>query len=297
LVATVPDKAKQTEIVADGPKAVRVEVRKRLTKAEADAFTANSAIKKELTHVTTSKEAAEAIASGGFKLTGRLGGKYFGDGVYLGTDSTTTKFYQKYIGESYDEPVTLKLRVNVQNPLRVNVGDWNAMQVQREVIGRQIAKQAGLAKEYQSSVSSMNATNREIVEKYNKTKHGTLDEHKKKNGWVEDVSATAVKRVLESAGYDSLEIVDKKFRQDVGGNQLVVFDPKRVTVIDAGAAAKTKSLHRESWLYDNQAGSSKPRAAKSMATKAKPTRQRVEQPDDMTEDDDAILDGIWDSIE
>lgn len=37
--------------------------------------------------------------------------------------------------------------------------------------------------------------------------------------------------------------------------------------------------------------------AKSMPTKSPTSRPQAEQPDEMTEDDDAILDGIWDSIE
>lgn len=39
-------------------------------------------------------------------------------------------------------------------------------------------------------------------------------------------------RVLVELGYDGLEILKDRFTLAVGGNQIVVFDPRRVVVID-----------------------------------------------------------------
>jgi len=51
------------------------------------------------------------------------------------------------------------------------------------------------------------------------------------NGYIQNPDEVALTSILKNAGYDSLYITDNKGHADVGGTQLIVFDPTNVRVI------------------------------------------------------------------
>jgi hypothetical protein len=165
-----------------------------MTRAEADAWVADSVYPTSVFHVTTI-EAAITIRRRGFDLSRRSDGRAWGDGVYAALDQGTLGHYLRQLGA---RGVALELRVNVRRVLSLHI-----LNSSRRLPLLQALAQIpdGLARFIDAGLQAPNR-------------------------------ATAFTHVVTEAGYDALEIWEDRFTPEVGGNQLVVFDPRRVVVCD-----------------------------------------------------------------
>lgn len=175
-----------------------------MSTTEAAKWSAKSAYQEPVFHVTR-KTAASAIRNDGFKTEGETFGKLWGDGVYVATDDATTAIYQAEAKQEMGfTPATLKLRLNVRKiyDYKPGYGD-SAFDLAAKLPGGR-ARLDELTGEYLARSFA-----------------GT---------WKGDPRAAALRDMLTENGYDALKI-SAPGEIGVGGNQIIVFDPKRVTVV------------------------------------------------------------------
>jgi hypothetical protein len=258
-----------------------------MTPEEADAWSAGSAIRQPLQHVTV-PEQVPAITSGGFIIPKKTTfGRLWGNGVYMTLGPESTHLYENMPGWGSVSMATLDTRVNVKNPAQVDVTDMPHDQYTPASEARRwVAGKLGLSKEWadwelawakkQSEQMQLEeAAQRaiptpfpaghpiwhkrpdwadlskdppELREAYKanvaagaKQKAWLLD-----HGWdpsFEDTGRSdSFNQFLQEQGHDALVITDRMSqhgyvdpldypRYSVGGNQVVVFDPRQVTVV------------------------------------------------------------------
>jgi uncharacterized protein YdaT len=229
-----------------------------MSTAEADAFTKESAFKATTTHTTPSRN-VESLKTEGFNLSNRKGGRVWGDGVYVATDRGTTQFYEGFFGEKVS---TLKVRVDVRNPYVVKYTKADAELVPygsgptpvRSRVGvERIAKELGVderihdamnrhqdafldwradLREVRKAADPMNPASERAAaagEEWRKT-------HPRPTGIDTLTFEGAVTDELKRRGFDGIvvEIDPEALRLwgRVGGSQVVVFDPKRVVIVE-----------------------------------------------------------------
>jgi hypothetical protein len=207
-----------------------------MTAAEADAFTADSAVRETMEHVT-SRSGAAAIEKEGFKLdVAEATGRVWGNGAYLSLDADTTNFYTLH------SPGSTKLRVkaNVQKVL-----DFDATGLSPGESGvREIAAD-GLKKypEFKKIVKRIEGEDLSLLRELRKVRAENpkaftgarekewLRQRGYRGGKIETDRA-ALTELLKAEGYDAIRITQRgAVSGSVGGNQLVVIDPKKVVVI------------------------------------------------------------------
>jgi hypothetical protein len=165
-----------------------------MTRAEAERWAAGSVFRAPVFHVTT-VEAAASIRLHGFDLSRRAGGRAWGNGVYAAVDRATRDRYMEHLGRF---GVTLPVRVDVRRVLTIRIGPTSGLPPVMQLLS---VVPAGL---------------RRFIDA----------------GLVAPDRATALTRVLLDEGYDAVEIREDRFSASVGGNQVVVFDPRRVVVVN-----------------------------------------------------------------
>jgi hypothetical protein len=168
-----------------------------MTSTEADRWAANSIFPAPVFHVTT-EGAAAAIRRTGFDLSERRWGRVWGIGIYAATDAATLDIYRTIAGPNCE---VLELRVNVMRilPLRIAASRHRPP---LEYLLTRLPDGMGRFVEARLRLTDV---------------------------------AEAIRQVVVAAGYDALEIVEASFTPAVGGNQLVVYDPRSVVVIDDNA--------------------------------------------------------------
>ena len=106
-----------------------------MSRDEAESFVANSAIKQDVYHVTTSG-AVESIRENGFDLDKRAFGRVWGDGVYVGQDERVSEKYEKLVGPGARR---IKLKIDVKDPFVQEIFDNEFNQedlIQRAALNR-----------------------------------------------------------------------------------------------------------------------------------------------------------------
>jgi hypothetical protein len=168
-----------------------------MARATAERWAANSAFKDDVYHITPGVANERSIKANGFNLDAQKFGRMWGDGVYVGADQNTADVYRQWTGRSAR---TLAIKLNIEKPF-----------VYREVYSN--FKQADIVMEALGlSDSSANRVRAVALIRDN---------------------ANGLSGVLSDLGYDALHIVPKDSNVSrVGGNQLVIFDPKKVVVIN-----------------------------------------------------------------
>jgi hypothetical protein len=172
-----------------------------MTRAEADAWAAGSAYVTPVYHAT-SQDAAARIRQEGFDLSLRRFGRVWGNGIYATPDPNVASVYASLYGT---DAVRLELRVNVSLVLSVRLVQTSAPDALRQVL---TAIPDGFARYMDRSID------------LSRRSPGTY------------VRPEALTRTIVEAGYDALEIVDVGITPAVGGSQLVVYDPRKVVVVD-----------------------------------------------------------------
>lgn len=178
--------------------APQVAYKPSMTQKEADLWAANSAHKTPVFH-RTDTENVRAIQKEGFSLRKTRFGRIWGNGVYMTDDPVARKKYAQWIGSSSKE---LELRINVRN---VFVFDSDMLD----------KKNYPMFQRFEVIASTIPGGQ----ERYNQLVKELFDE------------AEAISRLLQENGYDALLITQRRFSEIVGGTQILVFDPKNVTVV------------------------------------------------------------------
>jgi hypothetical protein len=140
-------------------------------------------------------EAAVAIRREGFNLGFHAAGRIWGNGVYAAIDRATEHQYLQLLGR---EGTSLELRVSVRKVLRVRLSDQDSTHPLHQLLAN---LPAGLRRFLDAMIL------------------------------LRDRPA-ALTRILTEEGYDAVEIVADRFSPGIGGNQLVVFDPRKVVVVN-----------------------------------------------------------------
>jgi hypothetical protein len=208
-----------------GPKAVPVPAWKpTMTPAEAGRFAADSVLKEVATHVTTA-EGAASLRAHGFDLARKGFGRVYGDGAYLGLGAEAPAHYEMFVRASGREPVTLKVRADVRNPLILGDPADHAP----ETI---LAPIPGGIDRYRAAVAAIEARNGPISEAYFGIAGDRPDweEFAAARGYDFNPHGRALTAVVTGAGHDAIVIRQGKLTPGVGGSQVVVFDPKRVVI-------------------------------------------------------------------
>lgn len=231
--------------------------------SEADAWSAGSAVQGPLYHATSARNAGK-IRRGGFDLEVQRKrswdnfGQLWGGGAYLSLDQETAGLYAA-------DRTQLELRANVKNPLVVDTaqrGHIDEAQFVAKLIGpdaleqwREAARRDRRAwKALQEKAKSLypepempprdgsyDSKAWEDWGKLSRSRSDKRDNYIKKH-WT-PLQITLLPKLLKDAGYDSILIHDAKLKQELrdqrkyggwggsGGNQLVVLDPRDVTVV------------------------------------------------------------------
>lgn len=168
-----------------------------MTRAEAEAWVKNSAVPGDTWHVTRSENAEGISQKGftkGFDLSRKAFGRVWGDGVYVSDNPETSKMYEQWVTMGSDNPPSrLTLKVNVEKVFEYDMAAGNNIFSLPERID------TALGTNFRYESSSVTG--------------GMID-------------------ALKANGYGAIRI-KAPYPQDTssGGDQVVVFDPKSVTVV------------------------------------------------------------------
>jgi len=172
-----------------------------MSRQDAEQWIKDSAYKNDTYHITPGVANERSIRRNGFDLTKSKFGRMWGDGVYVGVDQETADVYRQWTGRSARK---LTIKLNVQNPF-----------VYEEVYNN--FKQADVLLSAQKLNSNVQA---------NRIAANDLIREKGLSGALADLGYDALHIIPKSSGIPGAGITR------VGGNQIVVFDPRKVVVID-----------------------------------------------------------------
>lgn len=172
-----------------------------MSRQTAEQWVQNSSFPADTYHITSGVANERAIIRDGFDLSKEKFGRMWGDGVYVGVDEETANGYRKWTGRSARK---LTIKLNVQNVYTYEEQYDNFKQSDI------LMKAMGL---------DGNITQNKIMA-------------------VEIIRDKGLSGALSDLGYDALHIIPRPSGVPgaaltrVGGNQIVVFDPKKVVVIN-----------------------------------------------------------------
>lgn len=209
-----------------------------MTRAQADAWAQGSVIKEAQFHVTRSN-AIESLRQNGFVLEGNRWARVWGDGVYMTANEDVLQFYRNIKGASE----TLELRVKVdkvldvypttkshsafwKDAIRAIDSDTRAnYDIEEGVISRMADRMASDLRAIMRGQGDLDQKMAKLRETF-----GTTDVA----GYGhDDFCWLALQGRLKTVGYDALRIHDptKPYTTSVGGDQVVVFDVRRVVIV------------------------------------------------------------------
>lgn len=169
-----------------------------MDRATAERWASNSAYKDDVYHITPGVANERSIKANGFDLSKKKFGRMWGDGVYVGADQETADLYKTWAGRSAR---TLKIKIDVSNPFIYEPESSNFTQA--NIIQK-----------------ALNITRKESLDLWGEARTGKV--------------TRTLDQILSDAGYDALHVkaIPSEVGEYAGGNQLVVFDPKKVVVIN-----------------------------------------------------------------
>lgn len=205
-----PDRAQVNPNVTDGISAPGTDAWKPvMSREEADRWSANSAVPTDLFHATRHPR---ELRAGGFDLDKATGqGAVYTTGVYLGMNEPTAALYER------DGTETLTMRANVTKPLTVSPSAINpGYTFRKEVLEEKLGERG------------REAFRQALIGAGFDPKSKTLPEFD---------NPPALAAAIQAEGYDSIIIQDApgpngKPDQDIGGQQLIVFDPKKIAIVE-----------------------------------------------------------------
>lgn len=203
---------------------------------EAELFASQGDLTRPLFHVT-SPEGAEGIAKEGFDLTRRKWGRVWGDGAYMSDSAASEAMYSS----AFSDPTKIELRVFSRKTLKAQItanepyewgygNIWNG--VERDGLATKGEAQAAYNKRYKEIEARFQKRKDDLLRKYQGVRS---NEYYAELGNLSagDVGSEALTTTLqEDYGYDAIDLFEETHTGSVGGSQVIVFDPKRVTVVD-----------------------------------------------------------------
>jgi hypothetical protein len=151
---------------------------------------------------------------------------------------------------AFSDPRKLELRVFSRKTLPVNISGkslYGHDDVMDAIpgLGRYEGRRA-----LQDNISLLNKSNQVIIDEMERAlprppnmnsaqsgdwfakRNAFLDKARAEGTYVNNPMAGGLSKTLQDYGYDAIDLVDEPHRSSVGGNQVIVFDPKRVVVIE-----------------------------------------------------------------
>lgn len=150
----------------------------------------------------TSRDAAATIRQEGFDLAHRRFGRVWGNGVYATSERSVSSAYAGLYGT---DGVELELRIGVSRVARVQLTRAGG----RDAVGQVLPA---------------------IPDGYARFVELSIELSRLNPGFY--VRPEALTRTIVEAGYDALEIVEVGFTPAIGGTQIVVYDPRKVVVVE-----------------------------------------------------------------
>jgi SPP1 gp7 family putative phage head morphogenesis protein len=164
-----------------------------MSRGDAAAWSADSQYTGDMYHVTDYRNEA-SIKAAGFDLTKEKFGRVWGDGVYVTPSMSVADQYVEWV-EQRGRAERLAIKIDVRNVLEVEAS---------KVLSKEdIAIQAGVREAYREYWGYQNMK-----------------------------ASAALTRALQEKGYDAVHIFAPQWSTRTGGDQLVIFDPENVVVID-----------------------------------------------------------------
>jgi tRNA nucleotidyltransferase/poly(A) polymerase len=215
-----------------------------MTRQQAEWWASKSDVKQTLLHVTEDANVGD-IAEHGFSLKKRAWGRLWGDGVYVCAPTIPSEQMRalKTWAVLYDNPVALKLKIDVRKVLDVDT-ERAIQSVYQTSAGEEafsneseyIANLAGAVEEYRAEVQRLDhLVQRALSEKPDEegikpTERIIIEETGVESILDVDPRAHVLAKVLKARGYDALHIRSPEFKIGTGGAQYVVLNPKSIRI-------------------------------------------------------------------
>jgi hypothetical protein len=222
-----------------------------MTRSEAEAWVKGSQRTEDFLHATAEAN-VEGLKKEGWDLSRSQWGRAWGNGVYVTDEARVADMYAGI----FNPPSTLKIKVKLDKVLNVDLGkleqhiidgNWPKQPILESLYPN--LPQAAREAKWDAIDNAIWHKNQKAVEKLNKIREDAKaagldgkdqnrlynkaqDEMMKSGELVRSTSAETITQLLQSEGYDSLYIFDPKFNKSVGGSQLVIFDPRKVVIIN-----------------------------------------------------------------
>lgn len=209
--------------------------RPAMPRAEADLWARQGDLSRPLYHVT-SPEGAQGITANGFDLSRTKWGRVWGNGAYMSDTAASEAMYSS----AFANPTKIELRVFSRKTLKAQITSaepyewgygnlWNG--AARDGIPRGEIQGA-----YTKKLREIEDRNNTIKDKILKDNGGVRDNSyydalNTDKRLVRDPNAQALTETLQDYGYDAIDLHEEIHSSSVGGSQVIVFDPKRVTVV------------------------------------------------------------------
>jgi hypothetical protein len=201
---------------------------------------------------TTNKSNVGSLQKTGFDLNRRGMGRFFGDGVYTSTNSVTNKWYADKFGANAS---TLKMKIKVRNTMRVDLSDvqpglgWHDKfldKIDDSVSGFKSKYRDNLRKRWKYDNTLFENAPHHTDELWDVldanidqhlTKKQILERNKyfDRTGFISNAElqeSRVLTETLKDFGFDSLHIIDDGVREFIGGEQMIVFNPRNVVIYD-----------------------------------------------------------------
>ena len=213
-----------------------------MARSEADQWAKDSAFRDDVYHVTDAQNVT-SLKQSGFDLTRARFGRVWGNGVYVTPDDATADMYESWAGGPTGR---LTIRLDVRRPLTVDVSRLRSSDDGHEFILRRAeAQNPGILAKYAAYQKRINDDYWDIVQGAQKAAdkappnerkrvYGRIIQQAMADGRLPtgSPSSEALKRTLEDYGYDALYITESPLTARVAGVQIVIFDPKKVVIVD-----------------------------------------------------------------
>jgi hypothetical protein len=174
-----------------------------ISRSDAKKYVAKSTLKQDIYHVTT-KTNATKIKQIGFKKSKKDYGNFWGSGIYACLDKKSMNWYKKNT-LTPDKQEVLVMKADIRNPIIFDASHIN----DSDSGARAIAWQINMKKEFDFLLRKFSNTN------------------------AKDPIAKALTKIAKDSGHDSIIIKDSgKFRLTIGGNQIVIFDSRKLKIIE-----------------------------------------------------------------
>ncbi len=203
-----------------------------MSRGEAEEWIGDSVIKTDQLHVTRAANGPK-IAKGGFSFKKENFGRNYGDAVYLTDDPAINEHYTSQFKGKPTANLTTK--VKVENVVEYDVTDlpahYGSGSTGFDAIIDRMPDTAAARSRYQELQQELEIHNTTVDAQAASMGESAGMDYRAKNK-VYGTMPVAFNRLMAENDVHALRIVDRNgFRPRTGGNQLVVFDPKRVVVV------------------------------------------------------------------